>query len=96
VSPPDVFSRATSQPNCRSSKSTKVELIINLKTAKVFGLTVLPSLIALCRRGDRMKLLLPVHESGSGTSRRFAAMQNLVAIGDIADIEQAAPIKLDL
>jgi hypothetical protein len=43
-----------------------------------------------------MKLLLPVHESGSGTSRRFAAMQNLVAIGDIADIEQAAPIKLDL
>jgi len=39
ASTPDVFSRATSQPNCRSSKSTKVELIINLKTAKVFGLT---------------------------------------------------------
>jgi hypothetical protein len=26
-----------------------------------------------------------------GTSRRFAAMQNLVAIGGVADIEQAAP-----
>ena len=31
-----------------------------------------------------------------GTSRHFAALQNLVAIGGIADIEQAAPIKLDL
>jgi hypothetical protein len=31
-----------------------------------------------------------------GTSRRFAAMQNLVAVGEIADIEQAATIKLDL
>jgi H+/Cl- antiporter ClcA len=34
-------------------------------------------------------------ESGSGTSRHFAALQNLVAIEGIADIEQAAPIKLD-
>jgi putative ABC transport system substrate-binding protein len=32
----------------RSRKSTKVELIINLKTAKVFGLTVPPPLIAHC------------------------------------------------
>jgi hypothetical protein len=39
ASTPDVFSRATSQPNCRSSKSTEVELIINLKTAKLIGLT---------------------------------------------------------
>jgi hypothetical protein len=30
--------------------------------------------------------------SSIGTSRRFAAMQNLIAIGDTADIEQAAPI----
>jgi hypothetical protein len=31
-----------------------------------------------------------------GTSRHFAALQNLVAIGGMADIDQAAPIKLDL
>jgi hypothetical protein len=31
------------------------ELPVNLKTAQVFGLTVPPSLIALCRRGDRVK-----------------------------------------
>jgi hypothetical protein len=30
-----------------------------------------------------------------GTSRHFAVMQNMVATGGIADIDQAAPIKLD-
>jgi hypothetical protein len=30
------------------------------------------------------------------TSRHFAALQNLIAIGGIADVDQAAPIKLDL
>jgi hypothetical protein len=34
--------------------------------------------------------------SSSGTSRHFAALQNSVAIGGIADIEQAAAIKLEL
>jgi hypothetical protein len=34
--------------------------------------------------------------SGNGTSRHFAALQNLIAIGGIADIDQAAPINLDL
>jgi hypothetical protein len=33
--------------------------------------------------------------SAVGTSRHFAVMQNMVAIGSIADIDQAAPIKLD-
>jgi len=31
-----------------------------------------------------------------GTSRHFSALQDLVAMGVIADIEQAAPINLDL
>jgi hypothetical protein len=31
-----------------------------------------------------------------GTSRHFAAQQNLVAIGVVADIERATPIELAL
>ena len=34
--------------------------------------------------------------STNGTSRHFHALRNLVAIGKIADIDQAAPIKPDL
>jgi hypothetical protein len=30
-----------------------------------------------------------------GTSRHFPALQDLVAVGDVSDIEQAAPIELD-
>jgi len=41
-------------------------------------------------------IVAAVHESGVGKSRDFAALQNLVAIGSIPHIEQAAPIKLDL
>jgi hypothetical protein len=33
------FSRARGLPTCRSSKVTKVELFINLKTAKALGIT---------------------------------------------------------
>ena len=40
ASTPAVFSRARSPLTCRSSRSTKVELFINLKTAKALGLTV--------------------------------------------------------
>jgi hypothetical protein len=40
--------------------------------------------------------ILPFHValrmSPFGTSRQFAALQNLAAIGGIADIEQAAPM----
>jgi hypothetical protein len=41
-------------------------------------------------------LFSAVHESGPGTQRHFAALRNLVAVGGIADIDQAAPINLDL
>jgi hypothetical protein len=34
--------------------------------------------------------------SPADTPRRFAALQNLVAIGGMADMEPAAPNKLDL
>ena len=46
ASTPDVFSRAISQPDYRSSKSSKVGQIINLNPVTALGLTVPPTPLA--------------------------------------------------
>ena len=39
-------SKALRPPSCRSFKSTRFELLINLKTAKALGIDVPPTLLA--------------------------------------------------
>jgi ABC-type uncharacterized transport system substrate-binding protein len=46
ASTPAAFSKARSRPTCPVQQSTKVELTINLRTAKVIGLTIPESFFA--------------------------------------------------
>jgi ABC-type uncharacterized transport system substrate-binding protein len=55
--------------NLPVQRVTKLELVINITTAKALGLTVPPSLVARARRGDRIAAFTAVHESGRGAKR---------------------------
>ena len=61
-------------------------LAINLKTAKVLGLTV-PPLCSFVRRGDRITILFAaLHESAIGPKRTSLAAAHMSAFGGRADM----------
>ena len=76
---------------------TKCESAINLRTEKALGLVVPPTLLTSADEVIQIRVLFAAaHESVVGTSLHFVALRNLVAIGGIADIDQAAPTERDL
>lgn len=60
---------------------TKLELVINLMTAKTLGLTIPDKRLAPRRRGDRIALLSAKHECGSGTKRESRAVRSFLKLG---------------
>jgi ABC transporter substrate binding protein len=63
-------------------QATKVELYINLKTAKALSITVAATPVGARRRGVRMKRLMSV----SGPKRTFQRAPSMSAFGGKADI----------
>ena len=63
-------------------QATKVELVINLKTAKALGINVPPSMIGARRRDDRMNGGM----SAFGTKRTSLVAPHMSAFGGRADM----------